>query len=335
MTRASLVTRMTDASLALTAGAIERAAAGIDPAFVRTPCMRHDDLDAWLGARVACKVETLGPIRSFKGRGADWYVRTRTQAGIDASAPLLCASAGNFGQGLAWAARTAGVPCTVFAATTANALKIARMRALGATVVQAGADFDAAKDAAREYGVAHGIPFVEDGREPAIAIGAGTIALELCAQASALDTLLVPLGNGALLAGVATWVRAVAPTTRIVAVVASGAPAMRESLRARALVRTRDAATIADGIAVREPVPEALGMLEGCWDDVVAVDDASLVAAMRGLARHAGLVVEPAGAAGVAALLDAPRGHYGERVATILCGGNVSAERFAEWVGGA
>jgi threonine dehydratase len=323
------------AAPALSAAAIERAAAGIDAAFVRTPVVRHDDVDAWLGARVACKVETLGPIRSFKGRGADWYVRTRGESGVDARAPLLCASAGNFGQGLAWAARTAGLPCTVFAATTANALKVARMRALGATVVQAGDDFDAAKDAARAHGAAHGIPFVEDGREPAIAVGAGTIALELCAQGGAPETLLVPLGNGALLAGVATWIRAVSPATRIVAVVASGAPAMRDSLRAGTLVRTAHVATIADGIAVREPVPEALAMLSGCWDDVVAVDDDALVAAMRGLARHAGLVVEPAGAAGIAALLAAPHGTYGARVATILCGGNVAEERIADWIGAA
>lgn len=322
------------ASPALSAGAIERAAAGIDPAFLRTPCVRHDDVDAWLGAAVALKVETLGPIRSFKGRGADWYGRTRTESGVDPRAPLLCASAGNFGQGLAWAARTAKVPCTVFAATGANPLKVARMRALGATVVQQGADFDAAKDAARAHGAAHGIPFVEDGREPAIAVGAGTIAVELRAQAGAVDTLLVPLGNGALLAGVATWMRAVSPATRIVAVVASGAPAMRESLRTGVLVRTPTADTIADGIAVREPVPEALAMLAGLWDDVVAVDDATLVRAMRGLVRHAGLVVEPAGAAGVAALLAAPPGSHGERVATILCGGNVPVERLDAWLTG-
>ena len=322
------------AALAPSPAAIERAAEGIDAAFLATPLLRHDDVDAWLGASVACKVETLGPIRSFKGRGADWYVRTRGEAGVDARTPLCCASAGNFGQGLAWAARTAGVPCTVFAATTATPLKVARMRALGATVVQAGADFDAAKDAARAHCAAEGIPFVEDGREPAIATGAGTIALELCAQAGPLDTLIVPLGNGALLAGVATWMRAVAPATRIVAVVAAGAPAMRESLRSGTLVRTPSADTIADGIAVREPVAEALAMLAGLWDDVVAVDDATLVQAMRGLARRAGLVVEPAGAAGVAALLAAPRGAYGARVATILCGGNVDPARFGEWIAG-
>lgn len=321
-------------ALAPGAAAIERAASGIDPAFVRTPCLRHDALDAWLGARVACKVETLGPLRSFKGRGADWYVRTRAETGADPRAPLLCASAGNFGQGLAWAARTAGVPCTVFAATTANPLKVARMRALGATVTLAGDDFDAAKDAARAFGAAHGIPFVEDGREPAIATGAGTIALELHAQAPALDTVLVPLGNGALLAGIGAWYRAVAPQVRVIGVVAAAAPAMRESLRTGTLVRTTTAATIADGIAVREPVPEALAMLRGLVDDVVAVDEPSLVAAMRGLAAHAGLVVEPAGAAGIAALLAHGAGAFGARVATILCGGNVAPERLGDWIAG-
>ncbi len=315
-----------------TAAAIERAAAGIDRAFVRTPVVRHDDVDAALGAATTLKVETLGPLRSFKGRGADWYVRTRGALGLDPRAPLLCASAGNFGQGLAWAARTAGVKCTVFAATTANPLKVARMRALGATVHLAGDDFDAAKDAARDWGGAHGVAFVEDGREPAIATGAGTIALELHGQAPALDAVLVPLGNGALLAGVGAWYRAVAPAVRIVGVVAAAAPSMRESLRAGALVRTATAATIADGIAVREPIPEALAMLDGLADDVVAVSEGALVAAMRLLAARTGLVVEPAGAAGVAALLEAAPGTFGGRVGTVLCGGNVAPERLADWV---
>jgi threonine dehydratase len=304
---------------------IARAAHGINPVFLHTPVVQHDDLDAWLGARVSLKVESLGPLRSFKGRGGDWFMKQRTRTG-----PVCAASAGNFGQALAWAARAAGVHCTMFASRHASPLKLARMRALGATLIQAGEDFDGAKDAARAHAREHGIEFVEDGDALAISEGAGSIAVEL-ANAVTLDTLLVPLGNGALLAGVATWMKAVAPATRIVGVVAEGAPNMLRALTGIQVDHTAPVATIADGIGVRVPVPRALDDLRGLTDDLVAVSDDATVAAMRGLLAHVGLVVEPAGAVGVAALLSAARGAYGERVGTILCGGNVTTQQMDEW----
>lgn len=309
----------------VSAAGIARAAQGISPVFLHTPIVEHDDLDAWLGARISCKVESLGPLRSFKGRGGDWFMRRRTATG-----PVCAASAGNFGQALAWAARAAGEACTVFASVNASPLKLARMRALGATVIQDGTDFDAAKDAARAYAKAHTIEFVEDGQSLAITEGAGSIAVEL-ANAVALDTLLVPLGNGALLAGVATWMKAVSPTTRVVGVVAEGAPSMMRALTGIQVDLTTPVNTVADGIAVRVPVTEAVDDLRGLADDYVAVPENAIVAAMRGLISHAGLIVEPAGAVGIAALLNAPHGVYGERVGTILCGGNVTTEQLNAW----
>lgn len=309
----------------LTAAGIARAARGINPVFLHTPVVSHDDLDAWLGARVSCKVESLGPLRSFKGRGGDWFMKQRSTAGA-----VCAASAGNFGQALAFAARDAGVPCTMFASLHASPLKLARMRALGATVIQDGADFDAAKDAARAFARTKGVEFVEDGAGLAISEGAGTIAVEL-ANAVTLDTLLVPLGNGALLAGVATWMKAVAPQTRVIGVVAEGAPNMMRALAGIQVDTDAPMQTIADGIAVRVPVPDALEDLRGLADEAVAVSEDAIAAAMRGLIAHLGLVIEPAGAVGVAAMLSAPHGSYGERVGTILCGGNVTTEQLREW----
>jgi threonine dehydratase len=309
----------------LTAAGIARAAQGISAEFLHTPVVAHDDLDTWLGARVFCKVESLGPLRSFKGRGGDWFMRQRGGA-----APVCAASAGNFGQALAYAARAAGAPCTMFASEHANPLKLARMRALGATVIQRGEDFDAAKDAARAYAREHGIEYVEDGNALAITEGQGTIAVEL-ANAVTLGTLLVPLGNGALLAGVATWMKAVAPATRVIGVVAAGAPSMMQALTGIQVDSSAPVRTIADGIAVRVPVPEAVADLRGLVDDYVAVEESAIRAAMRGLLTHLGLLIEPAGAAGIAALLTAGHGAYGQRVGTILCGGNVTMEQFREW----
>jgi threonine dehydratase len=309
----------------VTVAGIARAAQGISRVFLQTPVVQHDDLDAWLGTRISCKVESLGPLRSFKGRGGDWFMRERKTRG-----PVCCASAGNFGQALAWAARTAGEACTVFTSVNASPLKIARMRALGATVIQDGADFDAAKDAAQVYARAHDIEFVEDGKALAVTEGAGTIAVEL-ANAVTLDTLLVPLGNGALLTGIATWMKAVAPATRIIGVVADGAPGMMRALTGIQVDLTAPVHTIADGIAVRVPVKEAVDDLRGLTDDLVAVHEDAIVAAMRGLISHAGLIVEPAGAVGIAALLSAAHGGYGDRVGTILCGGNVTTTQLSEW----
>jgi threonine dehydratase len=274
------------------------------------------------------KVETVNPIRSFKGRGADWFVRTALAPG----ARLVCASAGNFGQALAYACRSHGATLTVFTSVHASPFKIERMRALGAEVRSTGDDFDEAKDAARAHADETGARMVEDGLEPAISEGAGTIALELLAWPEPLDAIVVPLGNGALLGGIARVVADRAPATRVVAVCAAGAPAMAESFLRDELVVTERVDTIADGIAVRVPIPEAVEDMRGVVAEVLLVDDDALVAAMRDAHRGLGLVLEPAGAAGLAAIAQHPGRFSGQRVATILCGGNLTTAQLADWL---
>ena len=294
------------------------APARIDPVFLHTPLRTAAALDAALGCRLLAKDETDNPIGSFKGRGTEWFVATSLYPGE----AIVSASAGNFGQGLARAATRHGHACTVFAAETANPAKLEAMRALGAEVRLAGADFDAAKLAAREYAQARRWRFVEDGAEPAIAQGAGTIALELLAEA-APDVVLVPLGNGALLEGIGSVLRASAPSVEIVAVVAAGAPSMKLSLEAERAIETAHAETMADGIAVRVPIASRLPQLRRCCDRVVAVSEAQLLDAMRLIHRYLGMVVEPAGAAGIAGILAEPACHAGRLVATVLCGKNI------------
>ena len=306
---------------------IEAALEQIDPVFLASPQYACEPLGDAIAREIVLKVETQNPIRSFKGRGASLFVER--DAGADA---LVCASAGNFGQAMAYACRAKGRGLTVFASRHANLLKLERMRAMGAEVELAGDDFDAAKADARAHAADMGARYVEDGREAAISEGAGTMALELLCGAHQIDVLLVPLGNGALLAGVGTVARALAPDLRIVAVSAAGAPAMVESLRRGRIVRTPRVDTIADGVAVREPVPEALADLEGLVDDTRLVSDDAIVAAMRALHEHAGLVVEPAGAVGLAAAMDDPDLGRGRRVATIVCGGNLTARQRQAWL---
>jgi threonine dehydratase len=306
---------------------IAHATSVIDPVFLNTPQYEADTLSALLGCRLVVKVETLNPLRSFKGRGAEYAL-----AAVEGGAQIVCASAGNFGQGLAFAARKRGLPLIVFAATTANPLKVERMRALGAEVRLVGEDFDAAKLAAKAFAAETGAVMIEDSREAATAEGAGTIGIELLRWPAPLDAIVVSLGNGALLAGIARWVKAHRPTTQLIGVCASGAPAMERSWRSGELVTTERVATIADGIAIRIPVPEALGDLDGVVDDIVLVDDDALLAAMRLAHTHLGLVLEPSGAAGIAALLAHGERFSGQTVATILCGGNLTPAQMERWL---
>jgi threonine dehydratase/peptide deformylase len=306
---------------------ISLASLEIDPVFLNTPQTPNDALSDALGMVVIPKVETLTPIRSFKGRGTDWLLRSDGDL-----SPIVCASAGNFGQGLAYAARARGRRCTVFAPENANALKVERMQALGAEVRLAGSDFDASKEQARAYATEVGARFVEDGAEPAIAEGAGTIAAELGFHPGLLDAVLVPVGNGALIGGMGTWIKAFAPHTEVVGVCAEGAPSMAESWRAGEPRSTPEARTIADGIAVREPVPQALETMAAVVDDMVLVDDTEIVEAMRLAHEHLGLIVEPAGAAGLAASLRFRDRFAGRTVATPLCGGNMTPSQVAKWL---
>jgi threonine dehydratase len=310
-----------------TADNIAAAMAIIDGIFLRTPLLCDTSLDRALEMELRFKIETLNPIRSFKGRGTDLLVATSRDP-----RPLVCASAGNFGQGLARAARKRQRPIVVFAALGANALKVQAMRDLGAEVRQVGADFDAAKDAARSYAASVDAFYVEDGAIPEIAEGAGTMALELSEAGLMPETIIVPLGNGALATGVGTWCRHAETGTSVIAVVAHGAQAMRLSFAAHEPVSTEVADTIADGIAVREPVPYAVTSMAETVDEVLTVQDESIIRAMRLLHEHLGLVVEPAGAAGFAAVLEYHERFKGSRIAIPLCGSNVTEEDARRWL---
>ncbi|HUG53651.1 MAG TPA: threonine/serine dehydratase [Vicinamibacteria bacterium] len=305
---------------------VQEAARIIDPVFLRTPQFLCEPLGDSLGMRVALKIETLNPIRSFKGRGAEYLVSQL------AGENLVCASAGNFGQAMAYSCRKRSLPLVVYAAVNANPLKVERMRALGAQVRRHGEDFDAAKVEAKRVAAQSGARLVEDGLEPATAEGAGTIGLEWLEFPESLDALLVSLGNGALLSGVALVLKERSPRTRIIAVQAAGAPAMIESWRADRVIVHGGVDTIADGIGVRVPIREALDDLRGSIDDALLVGEEEIVEGMRLLHRHAGVVAEPSGAVGVAALRQHGEMFRGRLVGTIVCGGNLTPDGMRQWL---
>ena len=309
-----------------------RSATLIDPVFLNSPQFNCEPLSETLGCALTLKLETANPIRSFKGRGAGYLVASRAADGRLAGRRLVGASAGNWGQALAYACRSLGIPLTLFAATTANPLKVARMKALGAEMVLTGHDFDAAKQAGEAHAQATGGLWVADGLDPEAAEGAATIALELLAGPDKPDVLAVPLGNGALLTGIARWAKAAHPGIEVIGVQATGADAMEKSWRTGTLLFPPSVATIADGIGVRVPIKEAVDDMDGIVDDVLLVEDADIIVAMRLLFHTAGLLAEPSGAAGVAAIQAHPARFRNRKVATIICGSNLTDEQVKSWI---
>jgi len=238
----------------------------IDPVFTGSPQYVHDALSARLGVPVVVKVETVNPIRAFKGRGT--WVAVQGLAGegrIGPRQPVVVASAGNFGQGIAYAARALGIPSVVFTSRNANRAKIDRMRAIGATVLEEGEDFDDARGASEQFAIETGAELLVDGDDPRIAQGAASLALEVT-DAIAIGTLppiavaSVPVGNGALIDGVGAWFRHVSPTTRIVGIQAKGADAMTRSFAAGRPIDSERADTYADAVRLVNENPYGNGV---------------------------------------------------------------------------
>jgi threonine dehydratase len=289
--------------------AIHAACGRIDPVFTDSPQYVHEGLSARLGAPVIVKVETVNPIRSFKGRGT-WVVMAALAAegSVGPGRAVVCVSAGNFGQGIAYAARALGVPAVVFCSTRANRAKVARMRALGATVIESGDDFDDARGASEAYAAERGAHLLVDGDDARISTGAGTLALEVTDAVTAgilppPVVAAVPVGNGALINGVGSWLRHAAPDCRVLGVQAEAAAAMTLSWRAGRPIDTASAATYADGIASRVAIANAVELMRGRVDDMITVSEDALRAAQAELTEALGITVEGAAAAAWAGLL--------------------------------
>lgn len=295
---------------------VEAAATIIDSVFLHTPHLEDASLSRAVGRDVVVKLETINPVRSFKGRGASYFMEQVTPG-----QRVVTASAGNFGQAIAYAGRRRGIDVAVYCADNANPIKVSRMQALGAHVIQTGPDFDTAKQAARASTAGDpDVVFVEDGDAPRITEGAGTIAIELV-QAEP-DVIVVPVGNGALATGIGCWIKAHHPAVNVIGVSAAGAPAMARAWRTGNPDPADAADTIADGVAVRVPVPSILPAFRAYVDQMLLVDDATIVEALHLIRDTVGMILEPAGALGVAAMLQ--HSIPGNRIATIATGSNYS-----------
>ncbi|WP_037400140.1 threonine ammonia-lyase [Sinorhizobium fredii] len=302
----------------------------ISSVFRDTPQFACPALGDVLGCEVVIKLETANPIRCFKGRGTE-VVMSRLASSPDPKA-AVCASAGNLGQALAHSGRARGIGVTVVAATSANPAKIDRIRRLGAAVDLVEGDIEEARQRAREIAASDNALLVEDSENLDTCEAAGTIGLELIEGYARIDTILLALGGGALATGVGHVFKSLSPTTEVVCIQPSGAPALALSWRARSVVTTDRTDTIADGVAGRFPIAVVLQDLLAVADQVPLVEEASIKAGMRLLHRHAGLVVEPSAALGIAAILEDPSRYRGKRVVAVICGSNVLPDAFSEWI---
>ncbi|MFC1463449.1 MAG: threonine ammonia-lyase [Candidatus Brachytrichaceae bacterium NZ_4S206] len=296
--------------------------------LILTPVLPELRLTRVLGVRVFLKAESLQRAGSFKIRGA--YNKISRLSEEERKRGVIAASAGNHAQGVALAARIFGIPATIVMPEYAPLTKVVSTRDLGAEVILHGATFDDAGTFAREQQQARGLTFVHAFDDPLVIAGQGTIGLEIMAALPELTTLLVPIGGGGLISGIAIAVKALKPNVRIIGVQSAACAPVRASLAAGQVVTATSANTIADGIAVKRPAELTLRYIRELVDDVVEVSDDEIARGIAHCAQYARLVVEGAGAAGVAALLARKVDvHSDDVICAVLCGGNIDGNLLA------
>jgi threonine dehydratase len=289
---------------------------------VRTPVLADDTLSAELNTRVHVKAECLQRGGSFKIRGAANAIALLTEA--ERKRGIIAHSAGNHAQGVAFAAREAGVRAVIVMPEHAPLAKVNATRALGAEVVLHGATFDDAGARCRELQAERGYALVHAFNDPRVIAGQASIGLEMMEALPDCSLLVVPVGGGGLIGGIALAAKAIKPGIRIVGVQAEGCAAVNLSLRAGQPVVASSAQTIADGIAVKRPGDLTLPIIQHLVEEVVEVSEDDIARGVAHCVQRLRLVTEGAGAAGIAALLARKVAvHPGEVVCTPLAGGNI------------
>lgn len=291
-----------------------------------TPLESSGTFSGIAGLPVYLKLENLQKTGSFKLRGA--YNKIRLLPERDKTRGVIAASAGNHAQGVAYAAHRAGIRAVIVMPETAPLSKVSATRGYGADVVLAGASYDEAFARAKELEAQEGLTFVHAFDDPDVMAGQGAIGLEILRDLPEVKSVIVPVGGGGLIAGMATAIKESAPHVKVVGVQAAGADAMARSFAAGTLVHDAEANTIADGIAVRSPGQATFEVVRKYVDEIVTVDDEAIAATILMLLERAKLVVEGAGAIGLAALLHDRVAAPGP-VACLISGGNIDVNFIA------
>jgi threonine dehydratase len=288
----------------------------------KTPLQTSRTFSDLTGTNLFLKLECLQVTGSFKARGA--FVKISSLSDKRAGHGVIAASAGNHAQGVAYAAALKNIPCTIVMPQNASPAKVAATRSYGAKVVRRGGDYDDAWAATQEIAKADNTTIVHAFDDPEIIAGQGTIGLELLEDLPDVDRVYLPIGGGGLAAGIAIAIKSRKPNIKIIGVESNAFPAMKESVAKGSIQPTKRGYSIADGIAVKKPGELTHKIISNYLDDIVLIDDVSIVKTMFLLMERAKLVVEPAGAASLAYLLSngGPISSK-DKVVAILSGGNV------------
>ena len=299
---------------------IEMAAARLEGHVLDTPCVESKTLGQIVGCRVFLKFENLQFTASFKERGALNKLATMLESGMPIKG-VIAASAGNHAQGVAHHAQRLGLRAVIVMPVNTPTVKVERTRGFGAEVVLFGETFDEAREHALALAAAQGLSFVHPFDDEAVIAGQGTIGAEMLRAQPELDTLVIAVGGGGLISGIATAVRQLKPSVQVIGVQTSRFPAMVNAIKGTA--HPQGASTIAEGIAVGQPGRITRELIRERVDDLVLVDEGDIEQAVLMLLEIEKTVVEGAGAAGLAALLKDPARFAGKQVGLVLCGGNI------------
>jgi threonine dehydratase len=299
---------------------IEAAAARLAGQVLNTPCVESRTLGEIVGAKVFLKFENLQFTASFKERGALNKLATLVASGQPLKG-VIAASAGNHAQGVAHHAQRLGLRAVIVMPQHTPTVKVERTRGFDAEVVLHGDTFDEAREHALALAAAEGLSFVHPFDDPVVIAGQGTIGVEMLRAQPTLDTLVVAVGGGGLISGIATAVRHLKPGVEIIGVQTSRFPAMVNAVKGTA--HAQGSSTIAEGIAVGQPGAITREIIRDLVDDLVLVDEGDIEQAVLMLLEIEKTVVEGAGAAGLAALLKYPERFAGRKVGLVLCGGNI------------
>jgi threonine dehydratase len=311
---------------AITLADVLEARRRIAPHLRPTPLYPYAGLDALVGAEVWVKHENHQPVGAFKVRGG---VNLVSRLGAEERRRgLIAASTGNHGQSVAYAARLFGVEARICVPESANPVKLDAMRSLGAELVIRGRDFDEAREHCERLAAEHGYRYVHSGNEPDLIAGVGTQTLEVLEERPDVDVVIVPIGGGSGAAGACVVAKAVRPEIEVIGVQSEAAPAAYRSWRSRSLVDD-EMATSAEGLATRVPFELPQRILWEQLDDFVLVSEEAIREATRLMIEHTRNLVEPAGAAPLAAALSLRDRLAGRRVALIASGGNLSPAQLA------
>jgi threonine dehydratase len=301
--------------------------------FAETRLIEAPFLSAETGKRVWLKLEMELPTGSFKVRGALWALAARWKRGRVQE--VVASSTGNHGAAVAWAGKLLGVPARIFLPRGCNPVKRARIASLGAEIVESGeTDLASAFLLAKEYAARPGVYFLNDATDEDLPAGPGTIGLEILEQLPSVSAIFVPMGDTALIRGIAAAVKQTAPKVKIVGVQAERAPSYYLSWKEDRIVGTETCDTIADGLATRTPDAANVRDIRELVDDVVLVTEDEMLCAIGMLLIEEHVLAEPAGAASTAALCKTrSNADYGEHLVLLVSGANISREVLRRAVG--